>query len=186
MEENSIHHLSLFLDTPIYVLQEEKKMLLEGQVPFPKPEETLLIDEEVPRDTEIDKTEEVQRLAHEGGFEKGVLVAFDSLQLTGELKELLFKILDAVGCSLKDIALCHDGVMEAASMEEIEAMNPAKVIIFGRITHPLMNHKKENYTVQLAGEREYLFADGLEQIDSNKALKKALWLALKNLFNVTK
>lgn len=182
MEESTIHDLSLFMDSPIYLIEEEGEILLQSQLSSQKSEGR---DQE--KEDELVRVEPaMQELTFEGGFEKGVLVAYDTLMLNDELKELLFKILEAVGCSLKDIALCHAGILEEASMEQVEALNPAKVIVFGRFNHPLMHHKKEAYTVQMTEDTEYLFADTLEQINNDKALKKALWLALKTLFNVTK
>lgn len=181
MEEQSIHHLSLFLDTPIYVLPEEKEQYLStGQVAAAA--DQIPMEEENPAIV----AEEIQELAYDGNFEKGVLVAFDSIELSGELKELLFKILDAVGCSLKDIALCNEGTINGASAAQVDALNPAKVIVFGRVNHPLMHHKKENYQVEMVEDTAYLFADSLDQINTSKELKKALWATLKTLFNVTK
>jgi len=181
MEEQSIHHLSLFLDTPIYVLPEEKAQYLSaGQV--------AAAADQIPMedDSAAEIAEEIQELAYEGNFEKGVLVAFDSMELSGELKELLFKILDAVGCSLKDIALCNEETINTASPAQVDALNPTKVIVFGRVNHPLMHHKKENYQVEMLEDTAYLYADSLDQINTSKELKKALWGALKTLFNVTK
>ncbi|WP_291783454.1 hypothetical protein [Cecembia sp.] len=183
MEESNIHYLSLFMDSPIYLVEEEREILLQSALSLQNTEEKFTAEKE----EDLNQVEDArQELSFEGGFEKGVLVAYDTLQLSDELKELLFKILDAVGCSLKDIALCHAGIMQEASMEQIEALNPAKIIVFGRFNHPLMHHKKEAYTVQMSEDTEYLFADTLEQINHDKSLKKALWLALKTLFNVTK
>lgn len=181
MEEQSIHHLSLFLDSPIYLLPEEKGLYLELG------EKNQAI-EDIPTEEVLSPAiieEEMQELAYEGNFEKGVLIAYDSPDLSAELKELLFKILDAVGCSLKDIALCHEGLINAASMDQVDALNPSKVIVFGRISHPLMHYKKENYQREMVEGTEYLFADSLDQIYTSKELKKALWGALKTLFNVT-
>lgn len=181
MEEQSIHHLSLFLDTPIYVLPEEKEEYLSAEQ-VPTVAEQIPMEEENPAVV----AEEIQELAYEGNFEKGVLVAFDSMELSDELKELLFKILDAVGCSLKDIALCNEGTINGASAAQVDALNPSKVIVFGRANHPLMQHKKENYQVEMLEDTAYLFVDSLDQINNSKELKKALWGALKTLFNVTK
>ena len=184
MEEESIHHLSLFLDNPIYLLEEEKGLFISKAAdsnPLPAVHAPIKAEE---KEEVIE--EETPVLTYEGNFEKGVLVAFDAFELSAELKDLLFKILDAVGCGLKDIALCHSGLMENAGMEEILALNPTKVIVFGRIKHPLMHLQKAMYTIELIEETEYLFADSLEQIYSNKELKKSLWGSLKTLFNVSK
>lgn len=179
MEENSIHHFSLFLDTPIYLLPEEKSSLIHA--PSSKEQEkTAPQEEEIP----VEISQGIQELVYDGGFEKGVLVVYEENYLADGIKELLFRILDAVGCSLKDIALAGAEALSGTGMEQIEALNPVKVIVFGQPKHSLLQLKKKTYDIQMIEETEYLFADNLELISENKELKKLLWASLQTLFNV--
>jgi hypothetical protein len=182
MEKMGIQHLGFFLDSEIYVIPEElpllvqfeKKEVKSSQIPETEP-----IGEEIIED-------ELIALEYEGGFEKGVLIAFEGSELSVEHKDLLFKILGAVGCSLKDIALTSSIHIEEVSMASILALNPDKIILFGLFHHDIMSRKKTNYEILQEDAIEYLFADDLVQISENVTLKKSLWSALQVLFNITK
>jgi hypothetical protein len=176
MEENTLHHFSLFLDSPLYVLPDENLQFDKQPVPYEEEKDMSNIEE---------AQAEPPELVYDGGFEKGVLVALDEKELNADLKELLFRILDAVGCSLKDIALCGPEELATAEIAQIEALNPLKVIVFGQPQHPIMQLKKSNYEIHMIDDTEYLFADRLELIAANKEMKKSLWASLKTLFNVS-
>lgn len=177
-----IQHLGFFLESEIYVIPEELPLLAQHGKKMVSSSETKLselTDEEI-------QEEELISLEYEGGFEKGVFIGFEGNDLSGEHKDLLFKILGAVGCSLKDIALINSTSIEAVPLASILALNPAKIILFGLFHHDIMSRKKNNYEIIQEDEIEYLFADDLGQIFENVALKKSLWTALQVLFNITK
>ncbi|MCL6260279.1 hypothetical protein M3O96_14350 [Aquiflexum sp. TKW24L] len=178
MENMSIHHLGLFLDNEIYLLPEEKNQLLKST-------NSLALDE-IPSSSEIESEEEPIPLLYEGGFEKGILVIYEGKSLDSNLSEYLFKILGAVSCSLKDIALANSENTELTSMASIIALSPNKIIVFGKVRHELMMSVKKTYEVHQEDEIEYLFADDLSQIAESLELRKALWKELQILFNITK
>jgi hypothetical protein len=182
MEKMGIQHLGFFLDSEIYVIPEELPF-------FVQIENTTATTSQTPEAETIGEEgleDETIALEYEGGFEKGVLIAFEGSELSGEQKDLLFKILGAVGCSLKDIALISSIHFEEVSMASILALNPDKIILFGLFHHDIMSRKKTNYEIFQEDAIEYLFADDLVQISENVALKKSLWSALQVLFNITK
>lgn len=182
MENLSIHHLAMFMDSEIFILPEEKNMIIEKEsdsLPYPEPKQEISLVEE---DSENDSV----NLEYEGGFGKGVLVVYQGKSLDPALHELLFKILNAVGCSLKDIALASSDAMEMISLSNVMAMNPNKIILFGNFRHDIMMLKKSPYEIINHEGVEYLFADDLKILFENINLKKALWTELQVLFNITK
>ncbi|RZS98224.1 hypothetical protein [Cecembia calidifontis] len=181
MENHSIHDLALFLDTDLYVLPEERKQLIQNLEKQP----ALSVKNTV-QEVEIREEEESISMEFEGGFEKGVLIAYEGQTLSPHLSELLFKILNAVGCSLKDIALLSSPQIEGTNMEIIQALGPEKVIVFGNLKHDLMASKRKNYEIQILEGVEYLFADELNAIHDDKNLKISLWTQLQALFNISK
>lgn len=177
MENMGIHELGLILDQEIYILPEEKNQLL-----------TILMSsnlEENPISQE-EFEEEPVLLEYEGGFEKGILVIYEGKSLESSLSEYLFKILGAVACSLKDIALANSENTEMTAMASITALNPNKIIVFGKVRHEIMMSVKKSYEVHQEDEIEFLFADDLKQISESLDLRKSLWRELQVLFNITK
>ncbi|WP_373522621.1 hypothetical protein [Aquiflexum sp.] len=182
MENLSIHHLAMFMDSEIFILPEEKKIILDkkpNSLPYPEQNQELSLVEE-------DSDNESLNLDYEGGFGKGVLIVYQGKTLDPNLHELLFKILNAVGCSLKDIALASSEAMESTSLTNVMSMNPNKIIVFGNFRHDIMMHKKSNYEIINYEGVEYLFADDLKILFENTNLKKSLWTELQVLFNITK
>ena len=178
MEKMSIHDLGLILDDEIYLVTEERDQLLAL-------EKSVTLETTSVSSQEEFEEEHVQ-LAFEGGFEKGILVIHEGSSLESNLSEYLFKILGAVSCSLKDIALANSEDTELTSMASITALNPNKIIVFGKVRHEIMMSVKKTYEVHQEDEIEYLFADDLRQISENLDLRKALWKELQVLFNITK
>lgn len=177
MENMGIHELGLILDQEIYILPEEKNQLL-----------TILMSsnlEENPISQE-EFEEEPVLLEYEGGFEKGILVIYEGKSLESSLSDYLFKILGAVACSLKDIALANSKNTEMTTMASITALNPNKIIVFGKVRHEIMMSVKKSYEVHQEDEIEFLFADDLKQISESLDLRKSLWKELQVLFNITK
>lgn len=181
MENLSIHHLAMFMDNEIFLLPEDEIIVAEkDSIPstYQTPKEELSIVEE-------DSESSTINLQYEGGFEKGVLVVYQGDSLNADLHQFLFKILNAVGCSLKDIALTSANAFESTSLSDIMTMNPNKIIIFGNFRHDVMMQKKSNYEIINHEGIEYLFADDLKILFENIILKKSLWNELQVLFNIT-
>lgn len=183
MENHSIHDLGLFLDTEVYVIPEERKELIQNLVQQISSDGKNSVHQ---MDIQEATEEESIPLEFDGGFEKGVLIAHEGQALSPQLSDLLFKILNAVGCSLKDIALFSSPQIEAVDMETIQSLGPDKVIVFGNLKHELMGYKRKNYEIQMLEGVEYLFADELDAIQENKNLKVSLWTQLQALFNISK
>src|SRR5690606_38546462 len=100
-------------------------------------------------------------------------------------REFLMRILGAVGCSLKDVAMVSTNHIHELPTECISQLNPNKCLVFGSLNHPIMKWKTKNYEV-ISGEAAYLFADPLEELSANVQLKKNLWTCLQVLFNIKK
>jgi hypothetical protein len=176
MENMSIQHFGMFLDKEIYIIPEEKDQLINIGTKRASADNTASYEVE----------EEIVPLHYEGGFEKGILVIYEGKTLESSLSEYLFKILGAVSCSLKDIALASSENTELTSMPTITALNPNKIIVFGKVRHDIMMSVKKKYEVHQEDEIEFLFADDLGQISESLDLRKALWRELQVLFNITK
>ncbi|MCS4434600.1 hypothetical protein [Aquiflexum gelatinilyticum] len=178
MENLRIHDLGLILDNEIYLLPEETELLLA------KRQNELLEENPIAQQEEFE--EEAVALEYEGGFEKGILVIYEGKSLESNLSDYLFKILGAVSCSPKDIALASSEKTEKTSMASISALNPNRIIVFGKVRHEIMMSVKKTYEVHQEDDIEYLFADDLKQISESLDLRKALWKELQVLFNITK
>jgi hypothetical protein len=174
MEPSGLKELSMYLDQELFLLPEDKKNLLPTS---PSPVQQQPVPEEEP---------EYPTLSYEGNFEKGVLVVYEGFSLPKPLTELLLKILDAVGCSLKDIALVSSASVEGVPIQSVFDMDPNKVILFGSFRHELMALKTGTYQITQQGGIEYLFADAISVISDDQQLKRLLWNELQVLFNITK
>jgi hypothetical protein len=95
------------------------------------------------------------------------------------------KILGAVNCSLKDIALLGADQLENMDPAVLDQLNPQKIIVFGLVHHPIMQHKVDLYKIRDVGY-ELLFVNDLIEISTNVALKKSLWTSLQILFHINK
>ena len=187
MEAFNLQQLSLILDQDL--------VLIPGEIqpPTPSPTQTTVtappqasstgaVIEESP---EEEYAEEVNKINYEGNFEKGILVVYQGKSLDSSHRELLFKVLGAVGCSLKDVALLPAAEILALPPEVIDQLSPRRCLIFGSFNHPMMKFKKANYETVI-GEREYFFADALEDLADNVQLKRNLWNGLQVLFQIKK
>ncbi|WP_194775638.1 hypothetical protein [Pararhodonellum marinum] len=127
---------------------------------------------------------EYEKLEHEGQFEKGVLVVYQGKSLKTEESVFLMRIMEAVNCSLKDIALVSSEHLQEASLDAIDRLNPNKILVFGNFAHPLMKKRNDLYDIRALDEVEYLFADELSELSVNRPLKGKLWKQLQVLFNI--
>ncbi|HLW18941.1 MAG TPA: hypothetical protein VKX33_01385 [Cyclobacteriaceae bacterium] len=169
MEVLDLQQLSLILDQDLVILQEDVPKLLSWQK----------------TDNQEEYTEEINEITYEGNFEKGILVMFQGNELESSHREFLLKILGAVGCSLKDVALISSGRILELPEESINRLNPRKCLVFGTFSHPIMQFKTSTYEV-ISGETEYFFADAMEDLVENIPLKRSLWNGLQVLFQIKK
>ena len=192
MEKLNLHELSLLLDQDIVVIQEDarKHHLKDKLKAMHGPEQKdppLLSAPEIPEKAPVgdEYQEELLQFKYEGNFDKGVLVIYQGNNLEPSHREFLMKILGAVGCSLKDVALMSsDHVLELPS-GGLGRLNPHKLLVFGSFNHELMKFKKVNYACT-GEETVYFFADDLGDLADNIHLKKELWKGLQVLFNIKK
>ncbi|MGY6520582.1 MAG: hypothetical protein ACXIUD_02575 [Mongoliitalea sp.] len=184
MENLSLHHLSLFITEEVYVIPGDDFK------PVPQVSNSISQDTKEKADASLEEAieaiESIPALSYDGNFEKGVMVIVDEAEIKAELQELLFKILGAVGCSLKDIALIKSNALEGTSMESIQQLNPSKIILFGKVAHDIMHYREELYKIHAEDSIEFLFADDLHAIATTVALKKSLWNQLQILFGIQK
>jgi hypothetical protein len=191
MEQLNLHHLSLFIEEAIYLIPGDDLHIPSPDIATNQKQsfidKSLDTNEDQEHAISIEEASKVViEINYKGNFEKGVLVIYEDAVLSLELQELLFKILGAVGCSLKDIALVSKPDLEVSDMESILALNPSKIILFGTFAHDLMHYRQELYKIHAEDGMEFLFANGLEAIHSNVSLKKSLWNQLQILFGIKK
>jgi hypothetical protein len=184
----NLKELSLFITEPLVVdVKELSQHRLASRIveKHGKADETSPGDEMVGEPAEEYSEAKQLSLTYEGEYKKGILVIHRGRELSEETTDFLLKVLQAVGCSLRDIALVSEAALEGTSMESIESISPNKILVFGKITHPLMQWRKENYeTHSLEEGAEYFYADELEEFANNIPLKKKLWTSLQVLFNI--
>lgn len=189
MEDFNLDSLSLFLTDELVVVKEEMAQLqlaqkFKNNSAFSITEndlnDTMVKEEVTPYHNINDIIEEL-----EGGYEKNIIVIYEGTELAKELQEFLMKILGAVNCSLKDIVLLGADQLENMDPAVLDQLNPQKVMVFGLVHHPIMQHKVDLYKIRDVGY-ELLFANDLVEISTNVALKKSLWASLQILFHINK
>lgn len=195
MEALNLYHLSLILDQDLIVIPEEIRIhqlseKLKARHAYHPEEGISESNISVSEPPELNKPEkeyqdEFLKINYEGNFEKEVLIIYEGSLLEDSSRDFLMKILGAVGCSLKDVALVAATHLLELPSESISHLNPHKCIVFGKVIHPLIRLKKENYEI-ISGEIVFLFADDLKEIAENIPLKKKLWSSLQVLFTITK
>lgn len=191
MDTFTLQQLSLILDQELVILPENfQRNQLQEKIPADSPQAEPAVRTTVQESPSLyqsggDAGNEQLKINYEGNFEKGVLVVYQGSGLEPASREFLMKILGAVGCSLKDVALLPGSQLEESGKESFNHLNPLKCLVFGRIQHPLMQLKQTNYEI-ISGETLFLFADDLNEIDASVPLKKKLWTKLQILFNINK
>lgn len=169
MERLNLAQLSLLLDEDIFVIPDED--LKHSSV-------TLTPDTAHPNNN-------VQEMEYEGGFKQRVLIIYQGSELGTDAREFLMKVLGAVGCSLKDVALVSSDQVEKSPENCIQQLHPQKCLVFGRVNHPIMKEKTQNYEI-INGEFEYYFGNDLEELKDDVPLKKKFWSGLQVLFHINK
>jgi hypothetical protein len=172
MEKENLHILSLFMDSPIVIVPEDK-------VDF---SESIKTKEE--NEMEILPEEVESPMNYVGKFEKKILIAFEGDELSAEAHEFLFKLISAVNCNINDVAIFSSIEFEKCSKSQILEMDTQKYLVFGKVSHEIFNFRRNNYEMIHQDEVEFLFCDDILSIMDNVNLKKALWGKLKQLFNL--
>ncbi|UCS92815.1 hypothetical protein KZP23_19415 [Echinicola marina] len=196
MEEIDLFKLGLFIEEDIVLIPEEAKELLlarkfnKYKTDLPsqnsKADEPLASQGEGTLAVENNESSLSATIDYEGEFGKGLMVIYQGNLLPDELKDFLLKILRAVSHSLKDIALVSSTHLESLDHSAIKKLNPHKVLVFGRLNHPLAHLKEANYEVTTEKDVEYIFADDLQIIFEEENLKRKLWKSLQVFFNINK
>ncbi|WP_229683339.1 hypothetical protein [Echinicola rosea] len=189
-----IDKLGFFIEEDIFLIPEDAQEILladkfkdvAGDISEKNPATTTGSIAENPEAQPDNETVSPPSLVYDGDFEKGLLVIHQDDPLGEELKEFLLKILRAVSYSLKDIALISASQVAELPPEAVQQLNPHKILVFGRLSHPMIQLKEVNYEVTSDGEIEYLFADSLPVIYEEQNLKKQLWKSLQAFFNINK
>jgi hypothetical protein len=193
MEELNLYHLSLLIHEDVVIIKDdirkhhlsEKLKAKYGQFSEEKGEASGIPKGCTVREHDEEYQEERLKINYEGNFEKGILIIYQEDQLPSGVREFLMRILGAVDCSLKDVALVSANHLQELHEQSISQLNPRKCLLFGTANHPIMKLKHENYEI-MGGETVYLFADDLKEIAENTPLKKKLWACLQVLFNINK
>ena len=189
----NLKELSLFLTEDIYLIDEEKTIRIQASKKSvdqkksenknPETSGNRDLVEEPAAEMEKNNDSDSKMMSFEGDFKKGILIIYQGKELSDDIQEFLMKILGAVNCTLKDIALVSEETLKSGNQDPIPFLNPKKMIIFGNLHHPLMKQKKDNYFI-VQEDLEYFFADDLSELSGNISLKKKLWSTLQLFFNI--
>jgi hypothetical protein len=193
----NLNELGLLITEDIYVIKDEiQQRLLAERISQKHGVEDMIVPE--PEDRDLDTAapglpaepvtsneEDAIPLEYEGEYQKNVLVLYQGEGLAESSRAFLMKVLNAVNCSLKDIALLSEEAIRDTREEHLLQLNPQKMIVFGTLHHPVMGRKKENYHI-IQEDVECFFADELSDLENNVSLKKELWGTLQRFFNIKK
>ena len=174
------------MDADIVLLNEEAEKLALSISDSKSSTNTEEFEEIQNHQYQSNSEEDLLELVYEGNFEKGILVVYPGSHLDPEFRSFLFLILQAVNCSLKDIALCSSESVEEVPLETIQEMGVNKVLVFGKLNHSLSNLMVNLYEILTVEGVEYLFVDDIREIFQNKSLKISLWTKLQVMFNIKK
>lgn len=193
MEQDNLEQLSAFLQEEIFLLPEDKQriksewMNAAGELPGtnnPPASPSSPMTPPSPAKSEVAEEVEAIPIQVRGNYTKGILVLHEESDLSDEVMDMLVKMITACGHSMNEIGLLASESLEGRSMEEFKALNAHVVLKFGRIKHPINAVPTQYYEIFTEKETEYLFADALSTIAEDKPLKKKLWTALQQLFNL--
>ena len=182
----NLKELSLFLTEEIFVIKDEIKEKLAAQKMASRLDLNSSASSDEAAETEIANepiAADPEPIPYEGEYKKSILVIYQGMELNENNRAFLFKIFNAVNLSLKDIALVSEQSLKGSNQDAIEQLNPDKLIVFGTIYHPVMRLKKETYHI-VQGTFDYFFADELDGLEKNIALKRKLWNTLQIFFNI--
>lgn len=189
MEEMDLSKLGFFLEDEIFLIPEDAQEILLADK-FKDVEEGQP-DAATPANPPIEEQDQAaaassEPVVYEGGFEKGVLIIYQGERIADDIRSFLMKIMGAVNHSLKDIALVSSIHLSGLPSQALNQLNPHKTLVFGRISHPIIQLKEQDYEVTSDQDTEYLFADDLGVIFEDENLKRKLWKSLQVFFHIKK
>jgi hypothetical protein len=192
MENENLAALGTFIDDTLFLLSEDRKKIEEelvGQDVSPAQEEKIIdasfTTSSPLADIEITPAAYVSEpIPLKGDFTKGILILHEESTLSPLVLEMLVNMLRACGHSMSEVGMVSSETMENRSMEEFQAINAHVVLKFGRIKHPVNQLPFPAYEIHTEDATEFLFADALSSISEDKVLKRKLWNAVQNLFNL--
>ena len=192
MENENLAALGTFIDDTLFLLSEDRKKIEEelvGQDVSPAQEEKIIdasfTTSSPLADIEITPAVYVSEpIPLKGDFTKGILILHEESTLSPSVLEMLVNMLRACGHSMSEVGMVSSETMENRSMEEFQAINAHVVLKFGRIKHPVNQLPFPAYEIHTEDATKFLFADALSSISEDKVLKRKLWNAVQNLFNL--
>jgi len=192
MENENLAALGTFIDDTLFLLSEDRKKIEEELVgqDVSSAQEEKIIDASFTTSSplaDIEITPAVyvsEPIPLKGDFTKGILILHEESTLSPSVLEMLVNMLRACGHSMSEVGMVSSETMENRSMEEFQAINAHVVLKFGRIKHPVNQLPFPAYEIHTEDATEFLFADALSSISEDKVLKRKLWNAVQNLFNL--
>jgi hypothetical protein len=192
MENENLATLGTFIDDTLFLLPEDRKKIEEELVgqDVSSAQEEKIIDASFTTSSplaDIEITPAVyvsEPIPLKGDFTKGILILHEESTLSPSVLEMLVNMLRACGHSMSEVGMVSSETMENRSMEEFQAINAHVVLKFGRIKHPVNQLPFPAYEIHTEDATEFLFADALSSISEDKVLKRKLWNAVQNLFNL--
>ena len=175
MEKENLQLLSLYMDSSIIVLAEEKHKLSP---------EVQSQNDSLNHQADVVETENSSTLNYVGEFGKKIMIVFEGDELSVECHDFMFKLISAINCSIKDVAIFSSVDFEKTNAHQIIELDAQKIIVFGKVLHEIFNFRKSDYEIINIDQIDYLFADNLNFIIDNVISKKLLWSKLKSLFNL--
>lgn len=133
----------------------------------------------------------IEEIVHrlEGRNRKHLLIVLEKRGDSPPSSDFLGKILGAIGYDiLQDVAQVELAPAEGFSLSVLQSRLPIKdVVVFGKPPQALgLKWKYKPYVSIARNGQQYLFADSLSKIESDKALKRTLWTALQAMFTLKK
>jgi len=95
--------------------------------------------------------------------------------VTEEERTVLSKMLIAVKLNIASVQII---TREAFSINDLAALNPSKLLVFGKMVKDVQAF----YELTVVNGLPVIVADAIDQLDDAK--KKTLWVALKSMFSL--
>ncbi len=103
-----------------------------------------------------------------------VIIGVPWIEVKEDQRQLLSKILVAIGQSIESVRLLHLAQFDLSAYHE----KPSRIIAFVNAPKGL-----SSYEIVQTGETSVIFSDSLEILISDDASKRKLWNTLKTLFS---
>ncbi len=137
----------------------------------------------------INKIENFSTIKYLGKNDKNILLIISEKEhafLGEEDLGFLINILNACKISMQDVALINSYENQTITYDNLnEQFEPHQIIFFGTAPHQLgFPIQIPLYKIQQYANQQYLCAESLQQLATDKEEKKKLWVQLKTLFEV--